>query len=97
MKPQPGESPAERPIRSEGFPEIQGTPLSIQPTQRSNVMQNIPPPLQEALQNNPEAQRRFHALPPSHQREYIRWLTEARKPETQARRAEKTVQMLLAR
>ena len=50
-------------------------------------MQNIPPPLQEALQNNPEAQRRFHALPPSHQREYIRWLTEARKPETQARRA----------
>ena len=59
-------------------------------------MQNIPPPLQEALQNNPEAQRRFHALPPSHQREYIRWLTESRKPETQARRAEKAIQMLLA-
>lgn len=62
---------------------------------RRNVMQNIPPPLQEALQRNPEAQQRFLALPPSHQREYIRWLTDAKKPETRARRAEKTVQMLL--
>jgi len=39
-----------------------------------------------ALAAVPGAQQAFLSLPPSHAREYLTWLTEARKPETRARR-----------
>jgi uncharacterized protein YdeI (YjbR/CyaY-like superfamily) len=36
----------------------------------------------------------FDALPASHQREYLKWITEAKRPETRQARIEKTLQML---
>ncbi len=36
----------------------------------------------------------FDKLPPSHQKEYIKWLDEAKKEETRKRRLAKMVQML---
>ena len=36
----------------------------------------------------------FDALSPSHQREYLKWIAEAKRPETRQARIEKTVQML---
>jgi uncharacterized protein YdeI (YjbR/CyaY-like superfamily) len=49
----------------------------------------VPDDLRAALSGHPAAQARFDALPPSHRREYLEWITEAKKPETRARRIAK--------
>jgi uncharacterized protein YdeI (YjbR/CyaY-like superfamily) len=54
----------------------------------------IPKDLAAALASNPNAGRVFRAMPPSHQREYIRVIEEAKKPETRARRVAKAVKMI---
>lgn len=57
----------------------------------------LPAELAAALTANQEANTRFQALPPSHQREYSRWIDEAKRPQTRQQRAEKAVDMLLAK
>jgi len=42
------------------------------------------------------ARARFYALPPSHQREYVKWIEEAKKPLTRQRRIDETVRKLTA-
>ena len=37
---------------------------------------------------------RFEALAPSHRKEYVRWITEAKKPETRAKRVGEAVAMI---
>lgn len=56
----------------------------------------IPTILSKALAGDPVAKDYFNSLPPSHKREYIGYIIEAKKPETQARRVHKTVAMLRA-
>jgi uncharacterized protein YdeI (YjbR/CyaY-like superfamily) len=55
---------------------------------------NIPPELKRALAADKIAQQNFEKLAPSHKRQYIYWITEAKRDETRQRRIEKTVQML---
>jgi uncharacterized protein YdeI (YjbR/CyaY-like superfamily) len=57
----------------------------------------IPEDLSAAFSTNPKAHRIFESLPPSHQREFIKWIQEAKRPETRRRRADKSVPMLLKR
>jgi uncharacterized protein YdeI (YjbR/CyaY-like superfamily) len=40
----------------------------------------------ESLAAHTLASARFNDLPPSHRAEYVKWINEARKPETRARR-----------
>lgn len=42
------------------------------------------------------ARTAFDGLAPSHQKEWVRWVTEAKKPETRTARIEKTVESLRA-
>lgn len=56
----------------------------------------IPADLAEALAAVPAADRAFRGLPPSHRREYLTWIAEAKKPDTRHRRITKAVQMVLA-
>ncbi len=53
-----------------------------------------PVELLEALAGNPAADAAYQALPPSHRREYARWISEAVRPETRAERVAKTVRRL---
>ena len=55
-----------------------------------------PVELSEALDRVPAARTAYDALPPSHQREYDRWIAEAVKPETRLRRAAQAVERLQA-
>lgn len=55
-----------------------------------------PDELAAALDASPAARATYNALPPSHQREYDRWIDEAKKPETRKRRAEQAVERLTA-
>jgi uncharacterized protein YdeI (YjbR/CyaY-like superfamily) len=49
-------------------------------------MMDVPPDIRDALAKHAEARRVFDKLPPSHRREYLRWIEEAKKPETRSKR-----------
>lgn len=46
----------------------------------------IPSDIEAALVADAAARAAFERLPPSHKREYLAWVEEARKPETRVRR-----------
>jgi uncharacterized protein YdeI (YjbR/CyaY-like superfamily) len=54
----------------------------------------VPHELKRALAADQIARQNFEKLAPSHKRQYIYWITEAKRDETRQRRIEKTVQML---
>ncbi len=56
-----------------------------------------PKELSAVLAAKPQAWRVFDALPPSHQREYIKHIMEAKQPETRVRRAEKAAERMISR
>jgi uncharacterized protein YdeI (YjbR/CyaY-like superfamily) len=49
-----------------------------------------------ALKKNAKARRTFEAFSPSHRREYVEWITEARREETRAKRLATTLDWLAA-
>ncbi|ALW85578.1 hypothetical protein AUC43_11030 [Hymenobacter sedentarius] len=53
-----------------------------------------PADLAEKLATNPKAAAYFSKLAYTHQREFVRWLEGAKKPETRTRRLEETVELL---
>lgn len=55
----------------------------------------LPDELRRALAASPAARTAFDGLPPSHRREYVRWVREARRDDTRERRAAQTVMRLL--
>jgi hypothetical protein len=57
----------------------------------------VPPELLRALRRKPAAAAAFAALAPSHRREYVGFVTEAKRPETRARRIEQTIAALIKR
>ena len=54
----------------------------------------LPPALAAALGDDPAAKTAFDALAPSHRKEYVRWVEEAKRDETRRSRVEQTVRML---
>lgn len=55
----------------------------------------IPAVLNNMLTKNKKAFEKFSSMSPSHQKEYVSYITEAKKEETQIRRTEKVLEMLL--
>jgi uncharacterized protein YdeI (YjbR/CyaY-like superfamily) len=53
-----------------------------------------PPDLAAGLKKNKLAGATFEKFPPSHRREYIEWVTEARRPETRGKRLATTLEWL---
>jgi uncharacterized protein YdeI (YjbR/CyaY-like superfamily) len=51
----------------------------------------VPDDLAAALASNPAAQATFDAFPPSCRREYVDWVTEAKRPDTRAKRLAEAV------
>ena len=56
----------------------------------------VPDDLAAALADDSEAQAAYEALAPSHRREFVRWIIEAKREVTRAQRVSKTVEMLRA-
>jgi uncharacterized protein YdeI (YjbR/CyaY-like superfamily) len=54
----------------------------------------VPEDLAKALTRQKAAAKTFAALPPSHRKEYIQWVTEAKRPETRTKRLATTVEWL---
>ncbi|TAL69907.1 MAG: hypothetical protein EPN82_04625 [Bacteroidetes bacterium] len=55
---------------------------------------NIPSFILSVLKKNPTAYNSFKQLAPSHKKNYLRWIMEAKKVETKQRRLEKAMKML---
>ncbi len=55
---------------------------------------NIPPLINQALLKNQNARNAFNVLAPSHQRQYVGWVMEAKKEETQRRRLSEMIGLL---
>jgi len=55
----------------------------------------VPAGLIAALKKNKKAQANFEAFPPSHRREYIEWITEAKTEETREKRIATTLEWLV--
>jgi uncharacterized protein YdeI (YjbR/CyaY-like superfamily) len=54
----------------------------------------MPPELESALAKNAAARRKFDAFPPSHRREYIQWIAEAKQEATRTKRATTAVEWI---
>src|SRR5687768_16626430 len=63
------------------------------PQDRSRSVR-APADLMAALRNNPEARVAYEELSPSHKREYIEWITEAKLDETRKRRVATAVEWI---
>jgi len=55
----------------------------------------VPEKLAQALTDHPAARAAAESLPPSHQREYVEYVTEAKKPSTRTARSGKAIPMIL--
>lgn len=58
---------------------------------------DVPPDLAAGLDADPPIRARFDALSFSHRREFVRWVSEAKRPETRERRIRETVSRLRER
>lgn len=56
----------------------------------------VPEVLARALRDDADARAAWDAMPPSHRREYIGHITEAKKEETRARRVEASLERMKA-
>ena len=56
----------------------------------------VPACFKAALQQNPKAQAAFEGFSPSHQREYVEWITEAKREETRQKRMKTALTWLAA-
>ena len=57
---------------------------------------NPPPDLKKALKSDQAAQQAWDRYSYTYRKEFAQWITEAKKPETRARRLEKSIAMLAA-
>ena len=54
----------------------------------------VPADLTKALHKNAKARAVFEAFPPSHKREYVQWIVEAKTDETRQRRLDQAVEWI---
>ena len=71
-------------LNDEGIKVVRKKPGSRKPLP-------VPPDLAAALRKNPKARATFEGFSPSHRREYLEWITEAKGEETRRRRLETAV------
>lgn len=69
----------------------------VQPrVMRKKAPLKTPPYLTAALKKNPAAHERFTAFPPSHRREYIEWIIDAKQEATRERRMTQAIEWIAA-
>ena len=72
----------------------QGVKVSRVPKRAAPKALPVPADLAAALKKSSRAQTTFAEFSPSHKREYIEWITEAKSPDTRARRLQQAIEWL---
>lgn len=73
----------------------QGVKAPARARSRNRGPVEVPADLEAALRRHRKARAAFDALSPSHRREYVEWITEAKREETRRRRLETTLAWLV--
>lgn len=73
-----------------------GVPARAPRTKRAANEAEVPADLADELRRNAAAAATFAGFPPSCRREYVAWITEAKRPETRAKRLATTLEWLAA-
>jgi len=73
--------------------EAKGSGMRVGPRRKAPPLA-VPPELTAALKKHATARAAFEKLPPSHRREYARWIGEAKRPETKAKRVADAVKLI---
>ena len=76
--------------------ELHDSGAAARPAAKPKAPLKTPPDLARALKTNPKAAGCWAGFSPSARREYIEWITEARRPETRTKRLETTLEWLAA-
>jgi uncharacterized protein YdeI (YjbR/CyaY-like superfamily) len=66
------------------------------PKKRLQIGDPVPPFVADALQKHPKAKAFFEEMAPGYQRDYLRWITEAKREETRAKRLAEAIEKLEA-
>ena len=66
------------------------------PKKRGTMIVKVPADLAAALKSNRKALETFDAFPPSQRKEYVEWITEAKREATREKRIEETIELLKA-
>lgn len=66
------------------------------PAPRLDARDPVPAFIRRTLSAHPAARRTFLALAPTYRRDYVRWIVEAKKPETRERRLAESIRRLEA-
>lgn len=76
--------------------ETQGTAYKKPPAKAKQPKPElpIPPEFSAALAANPAAKSALEAFAPSHRREYVEWIAEAKRPETRDKRVAQAIEWL---
>jgi len=72
----------------------EGVKIKRAPSKRSAEPIEVPDDLAAALKKNKKAKATFDAFSPSHKREYIEWLTEAKQEATRAKRLAQAIEWM---
>jgi uncharacterized protein YdeI (YjbR/CyaY-like superfamily) len=72
----------------------EGVKVPRVPKRAAPKPQRVPADLAAALNTSRKAHATFNAFSPSHKREYIEWIREAKRPETRARRLQTAIEWL---
>jgi uncharacterized protein YdeI (YjbR/CyaY-like superfamily) len=72
-----------------------GAPARPKPPARKKPEAKTPPDLAARLKTNKKAASTWENFAPSHRREYVEWITEAKRPETREQRLETTLEWLV--
>ena len=67
---------------------------AVRAPRRPKAELEIPEDLTKALKKNKKALTTFEAFPPSHKREYVEWIVEAKGADTRKRRLESAVEWI---
>jgi uncharacterized protein YdeI (YjbR/CyaY-like superfamily) len=72
----------------------EGVKVARAPKRAASSVVRIPEDLAAALKKNKKAQAAFEAFSPSHRREYVEWITDAKGAETRARRLQTALEWI---
>jgi uncharacterized protein YdeI (YjbR/CyaY-like superfamily) len=81
-------------IRKAAALNEQGVKVPRAPRPAATTIVKVPADLAAALKKSKKAHAGFDALSPSHKREYIDWITEAKRDETRARRIAQAIEWM---
>lgn len=66
--------------------ELNRKGIKVKKVKKEIVVQELPDDFRDAMQEDMSVFEQFESMAPSHRKEYIEWITEAKRPETRANR-----------